>query len=239
MYAYIKGKITELYTDEVVVETVSGVAYSLLVGPKSILKLAAKHASKEVDNASCLLNVDERFYTSFIVREDAQLLYAFISRQDKLLFELLLTIPRIGAKLALAIVDNLTAAELIGAVLQDNPKPLVSVKGLGKKVAERVLLELKGKLNKLQPLVGADVTNEIAKQAEQKVANMNDAESDVPTNLSFTTKDKQPAQQMYEDLLSALMVLNFSLHESKQMLKLTFDPNETVEANLRKALQSR
>lgn len=239
MYAYIKGKITELYNEEIVVETVSGVAYSLLIGPKSLLKFAKQHADSEQADLNSLRGVQARFYTSFIVREDAQLLYAFTSRQEKQLFELLLSIPRIGAKLATSIVDNLTAAELIGAVLQDNTKSLESVKGLGKKVAERVLLELKGKMNKLQPLVGADLTAEIAKQTKNKAIDEQTAENDMPINLVLNKKDKKPEQQMYEDLLSALMVLNFSLHESKQMLKLTFDPSLTVEDNLRKALQSR
>lgn len=239
MYAYIKGKITELYNEEIVVETVSGVAYSLLIGPKSLLKLAQEHAGSKQAELDSLLNEQECFYTSFIVREDAQLLYAFTSRQEKKLFELLLSIPRIGAKLAMSIVDNLTAAELIGAVLQDDTKSLESVKGLGKKVAERVLLELKGKMNKLQPLVGAELTAQIAKQAKHETDNEPVAETDVPINLVLNKKEKKPEQQMYEDLLSALMVLNFSLHESKQMLKLTFDPSLTVEENLRKALQSR
>lgn len=247
MYAYIRGTITELYTDELVLETNTGVAYSLLIGPKALSKLAKKYQvgeeaeeAKEVKEAdvTCLIGQQERFYTSFIVREDAQLLYAFLNRQDKLLFELLLTVPRIGAKLAQAIVDSLSPAELIAAVLQENTIPLVAVKGLGKKVAERVLLELKGKFSKLQLLVGADLTAEIAKQAKAK-----DTETasnlDLPGNLALRAKDKKPEQQMYEDLLSALMVLNFSLHESKQMLKLTFNPSLTVEENLKLALQSR
>lgn len=238
MYAYIRGTITELYTDELVLETNTGVAYSLLIGPKALSKLAKKYQVGEEADVTCLIGQQERFYTSFIVREDAQLLYAFLNRQDKLLFELLLTVPRIGAKLAQAIVDSLSPAELIAAVLQENTIPLVAVKGLGKKVAERVLLELKGKFSKLQLLVGADLTAEIAKQAKAK-----DTETasnlDLPGNLALRAKDKKPEQQMYEDLLSALMVLNFSLHESKQMLKLTFDPSLTVEENLKLALQSR
>lgn len=238
MYAYVRGTITELYTDELVLETNIGVAYSLLIGPKALSKLAKKYQVGEEADVTCLIGQQERFYTSFIVREDAQLLYAFLNRQDKLLFELLLTVPRIGAKLAQAIVDSLSPAELIAAVLQENTIPLVAVKGLGKKVAERVLLELKGKFSKLQLLVGADLTAEIAKQAKAK-----DTETasnlDLPGNLALRAKDKKPEQQMYEDLLSALMVLNFSLHESKQMLKLTFDPSLTVEENLKLALQSR
>lgn len=239
MYAYIKGRITEVYENELVVETVSGVAYSLQIGPNTLARLAKIHTDADATSLSCLINVEERFYTSFIVREDAQLLYAFISRQDKLLFELLLSIPRIGAKLAQSIVDNLSPAALMSAVLQDDIKTLISVKGLGKKVAERVLLELKGKLNKLQPLVGEDMLAEIAKHANEQAIDKDENIGDMPIDLPLAAKIKQPAQQMYEDLLSALLVLNFSLHESKQMLKLTFDANSTVEENLKRALQSR
>lgn len=85
-------------------------------------------------------------FTHFVVREDAQLLFGFGSLDERALFRQLIRISGIGARMALAILSGMSVAELSHAVAQQEVARLVKVPGIGKKTAERLLLELKGKL---------------------------------------------------------------------------------------------
>jgi Holliday junction DNA helicase RuvA len=86
-------------------------------------------------------------HTHFIVREDGHFLYGFATRDERATFRQLLKISGIGAKMALAILSGLTVAELAQAVARQEPERLVKIPGIGKKTAERLLLELRGKLD--------------------------------------------------------------------------------------------
>ncbi|MFE8646519.1 Holliday junction branch migration protein RuvA [Sphingomonas sp. NCPPB 2930] len=88
--------------------------------------------------------------THFIVREDAQLLYGFLTAQERDAFRLLVKISGIGPRMALAVLSGMNIGELAQAVSLQETGRLVKVPGIGKKTAERLLLELKGKL-------GADI----------------------------------------------------------------------------------
>ena len=108
MYAYLSGKITEIYQEQVFLE-VNNIAYAVNVG-----KNLQEKWQKELAAGQTL---EVKIYTTLIVREDAQMLYGFADRQSKQLFELLLSIPRFGAKLSLAVVDNIKAENLLACVL--------------------------------------------------------------------------------------------------------------------------
>jgi holliday junction DNA helicase RuvA len=84
--------------------------------------------------------------THFVVREDAQLLYGFLTEEERSTFRLLIKISGVGPRTALSILSGLSVPELAGAVAQQQAGRLVKVPGIGKKTAERLLLELKGKL---------------------------------------------------------------------------------------------
>lgn len=87
--------------------------------------------------------------THLVVREDAQLLYGFLSEAERTAFRQLIRISGIGARIALAILSGLTAAEMKSAVAEQDVARLTRVPGIGKKTAERLLLELKGKLDEM------------------------------------------------------------------------------------------
>jgi Holliday junction DNA helicase RuvA len=93
--------------------------------------------------------------THFVVREDAQLLYGFLTAEERATFRLLIKIAGIGARTALSILSGLSVAELSQAVTRQEAGRLVKVPGIGKKTAERLLLELKGKLGADLGLPGA------------------------------------------------------------------------------------
>ncbi|NDU86102.1 MAG: Holliday junction branch migration protein RuvA [Ferrovum sp.] len=85
-------------------------------------------------------------FTHFVVREDAQLLYGFITEEERAAFRQLLKISGVGPRLALAVLSGLSVAELSHAVERQEVDRLVSIPGIGKKTAQRLLLELKEKL---------------------------------------------------------------------------------------------
>ncbi len=85
-------------------------------------------------------------HTHLVVREDAQLLYGFLTLEERRAFRELLKIGGVGARIALAVLSGLSVEELVQAVAAQEPARLVRVPGIGRKTAERLLLELKGKL---------------------------------------------------------------------------------------------
>ena len=89
------------------------------------------------------------FYTHFVVREDAQLLYAFASRYERELFRALIKVNGVGPKMALAILSGMEAARLVRCIEQQDITSLVKVPGVGKKTAERLVIEMSDRLAKL------------------------------------------------------------------------------------------
>ncbi|NGX54119.1 MAG: Holliday junction ATP-dependent DNA helicase RuvA [Chlamydiae bacterium] len=131
MYDFIRGKLIETTPTYVVLEA-AGVGYKLLT-PANLL------GAREAPGKEILL------YTSWVVRELSQTLYGFLERQERDLFEVLLSLSGIGPKIALAILGSLTLDDLYHAIQVDDFLLLSKVPGIGKKTAERLLLELRRK----------------------------------------------------------------------------------------------
>ncbi|WP_085060141.1 Holliday junction branch migration protein RuvA [Staphylococcus haemolyticus] len=132
MYAYIRGKLTELFPTHVVVESTNGVGYEIQT-PNSYR--FQKYLEKELV-----------IYTSLIVREDAQLLYGFINEEEKDMFLSLIKVTGIGPKSALAILATSTPNEVKMAIENENDAYLTKFPGIGKKTARQIVLDLKGKV---------------------------------------------------------------------------------------------
>lgn len=132
MYAYIRGKLTQLFPTHVVVESINGVGYEIQT-PNSYR--FQKYLEKELV-----------IYTSLIVREDAQLLYGFINEEEKGMFLSLIKVTGIGPKSALAILATSTPNEVKMAIENENDAYLTKFPGIGKKTARQIVLDLKGKV---------------------------------------------------------------------------------------------
>lgn len=132
MYAYIRGKLTQLFPTHVVVESTNGVGYEIQT-PNSYR--FQKYLEKELV-----------IYTSLIVREDAQLLYGFINEEEKNMFLSLIKVTGIGPKSALAILATSTPNEVKIAIENENDVYLTKFPGIGKKTARQIVLDLKGKV---------------------------------------------------------------------------------------------
>ncbi|UUY76710.1 Holliday junction branch migration protein RuvA [Staphylococcus haemolyticus] len=132
MYAYIRGKLTQLFPTHVVVESINGVGYEIQT-PNSYR--FQKYLEKELV-----------IYTSLIVREDAQLLYGFINEEEKDMFLSLIKVTGIGPKSALAILATSTPNEVKMAIENENDAYLTKFPSIGKKTARQIVLDLKGKV---------------------------------------------------------------------------------------------
>ncbi|AUH52743.1 Holliday junction branch migration protein RuvA [Chromobacterium sp. ATCC 53434] len=132
MIGRLSGKLIEKLPPQVVVD-VNGVGYEVDVPMTTFYQLPAL-------GQPCTL------FTHLVVREDAHLLFGFASKEERQTFRQLIKVSGIGAKIALALLSGMTADELAVAVASEDIKRLSSVPGIGKKTAERLALELRGKL---------------------------------------------------------------------------------------------
>ena len=133
MIGRLTGTLLEKLPPQITVD-VNGVGYDVDVTMTTFYQLPA-------------LGQKTTLYTHLVIREDAHLLYGFGSREERETFRQLIRITGVGAKIALAILSGMTADELAVAVAQEDVKRLSSLPGIGKKTAERLVLELRGKLS--------------------------------------------------------------------------------------------
>ena len=132
MITHLTGKLAEKHPPQITID-VNGVGYELEVSMQTFYQLP---------------NIGEsiHIHTQLIVREDAHLLFGFAGKAERATFRQLLKVSGIGAKTALGILSALTADELAAAIAQEDIKRLSAAPGIGKKTAERMILELRGKL---------------------------------------------------------------------------------------------
>ena len=128
MYAYITGIVDELHTDRAVLEA-GGVGYELFCSAMTLKRLRAGQK--------------ERLYTHLHLAEGIMALYGFYDPEEKDMFRRLLTVTRVGPKLALSVLSVLTPSDVAGAIVTNNAAAFDRVSGMGRKTAQRVLLELK------------------------------------------------------------------------------------------------
>ncbi len=132
MFEFFKGNLQEKGPSHVVID-VHGIGYKIFIPLNAHVLLP--EVSKEVF-----------LYTSFVVREDAQILYGFLKKEEKALFELLLSVSGIGPKSALALIGHLDIATFQQALQTNNVSWIAKTPGIGKKTAERLIIELKDKV---------------------------------------------------------------------------------------------
>lgn len=132
MYAYISGTVMSARPDFVVIDN-HGIGYRIFV-PASVAE-------------SCRTGEDVKLYTHFSVREDAMLLYGFMSEEDLALFRLLIGVSGVGPKGAMGILSVLDGDSIRFAVLSEDAAAISKAPGIGRKTAQKVILELKDKLD--------------------------------------------------------------------------------------------
>ena len=168
MISLLNGTVRSLLSDRAIIE-VQGVGYAVLVSGAT--------------SASLTLGATTTVHTSLIVREDSLTLFGFLDEESKNTFELLQTVSGVGPKVALSILGSLSIEDLARAIAQENVGAIEKVPGIGKKGAQRMILELKGKMTR----VGAHSNNQNHQPAwrEQLTSAL--------VSLGFTPKDSDNA----------------------------------------------
>ena len=133
MYEYIKGIISGLTPAGVVIET-GGIGYFLHISVNTYSRINGNENSK--------------LFLHEVVREDAHLLYGFADRDERDFFRMLISVNGIGAAIAIMMLSSYLPDDLRNAILTDNVNLLKSIKGIGAKTAQRVIIELKDKVGK-------------------------------------------------------------------------------------------
>ena len=135
MYEYVKGKLTKLKPNHAIVE-IAGVGYTLDIPLNTYSTLSEK------------LGENILLFTSFVVREDSQRLFGFHGETERDLFNQVKEVSGIGPKTALALIGHLDQIDLQIAITNSNVKLISKVPGIGKKTAERLIIEMRDKLTK-------------------------------------------------------------------------------------------
>lgn len=167
MIAYIKGKVAEILEDRVILE-------SGFMGYNLFMPMASAEA--------VLRKGDEvKLYTHLHVREDAMQLFGFLTKDDLHTFQLLLGVNGIGPKAALGILSGLTADELRFAVLSEDVKTISKAPGVGKKTAQKLILELKDKMDLQEAF---DLKSQHVQEAQGDMADLSDARKEAVEALT-------------------------------------------------------
>ena len=187
MYAYLQGKLTYKSPAQVYVD-VNGIGYEVNIS---------------LNTYSHIQNLEEgKLYTYLQVKEDGHVLYGFFDRQEKEMFVMLIGVSGIGAATARMMLSSLKPEEVSRAIVQSNVTLLESVKGIGKKTAERLVLELKDKVGKMS--LDASISRQKGNSLEQDALN-----ALVALGISRTQAEQsiqkvilaQPSVSLLEDLI--------------------------------------
>jgi len=155
-------------------------------------------------------------FTHFVVREDAQLLYGFNDKQERALFRELIKVNGVGPKLALAILSGMSAQQFVSAVEREEITALVKLPGVGKKTAERLVVEMKDRFKGLN----GDLFN-------------SSSEISLPS-----ATDKVPDVDAEAEAVSALVALGYKPQEASRMVSKIAKPGADCETLIRDALRA-
>ncbi len=131
MIASLYGRIRSLQNDRAIID-VGGVGLAVIITPTTSARLSVGN--------------DAQLFTSLVVREDALTLYGFFDEESRVAFDLVQTVTGIGPKVAMSILGNMSPEDLGYAIAQENVAAIERVPGIGRKGAQRLILELKGKI---------------------------------------------------------------------------------------------
>lgn len=151
MIEYLKGEVTELDPTKAIVEC-AGVGYECNISVYTYDKLKIGQVFK--------LYIDES------IREDAHLLYGFISKQERAIYRLLISVSGVGPNTARCIQSSLSPDELVAVISTGNDRQLKNVKGIGSKTAQRIIVDLKDKIGNLGIAAATAATSAVVAQNE-------------------------------------------------------------------------
>ena len=198
MFAYIKGTLEAKGNDSVIVEA-GGIGYRIFTALSTINNIGQIGSQVKV-------------YTHYYVREDLVALYGFFTMEELGMFEMLITVSGVGPKAAISMISTLSPSRFALAVVSQDTKSLTKAQGIGSKMAQRIILELKDKISK-----------------EQLTANNLGGDS---INVEIGS------DSALSEAVSALMVLGYSSFEATNSVSRVYTEGMGVEELIMKALKS-
>jgi holliday junction DNA helicase RuvA len=197
MIAFLRGTVLEKHPNQVIVD-VNGVGYELIIPVSTFSRLAEQGGEVRL-----------RVHTH--VREDALSLFGFHTAEEKMLFEKSISVSGIGPKLAVTVLSGLAAPDLINAIRGADLSALVRVPGIGKKTAERMVLELKDKLDLMLPAaatVAGRPKSAFSPDEEDVISALMNFGANRPSAEAAVTKTKQQnPSSTFEDMFRAALKL--------------------------------
>tara|TARA_R110002126_G_scaffold199679_2_gene347347 strand:- start:159 stop:776 length:618 start_codon:yes stop_codon:yes gene_type:complete len=203
MIGRLQGVLLEKQAPDILLD-VAGVGYEVQ------LPLTSFYQLPEPGNQATI-------YTHFVVREDAQLLYGFITTTERSLFRQLIKANGVGPKLALTILSGMTAQQFVHCVLHDEISTLVKLPGVGKKTAERLVIEMRDRL-KDWGAMSTPVTDKLTLAGEEAIF--------------------APPASAEQDALGALLALGYSQAQAGKAVKLVKRADMSSEQLIMAALKS-
>ena len=209
MIEYIKGSLADLTPTYAVIEA-AGVGYAINIALPTYSALVGKE------------NAETKLFVTEIIREDTHDLFGFFTRGERELFLMLMTVSGIGANTARMIMSAYTASEIRQIIATGNARALSQVKGLGPKTAQRIIVDLKDKVLKID--LGADAQNGLESFSAEGAA--------VQSGIELCSEVKQEA-------VGALTMLGFAAAASAKVVDkiLKAEPNASVEQVIKQALK--
>ena len=207
MIEYIKGQLTNVNPTYVGLEA-AGVGYAINIALPTYSELVGKEGQ------------ENRLYITEIIREDAHELYGFFSKGERELFVMLMTVSGIGANTARMIMSAYSAAEIRQIIATGNARALSQVKGLGPKTAQRIIVDLKDKVLKV------DLGNEAQGERLEAMGLLGDQASIIDSGVK-------------QEAVSALVMLGFAAAASGKVVDkiLKAAPESSVEQVIKQALK--
>ena len=194
MIAHLRGKLLAKHPNQAIVET-AGVGYDVTISVPTFSDLPA-------------IGSEVALYIHTHVREDALALYGFLRPSEKLLFEKLLTVSGIGPKLAITILSGMAADEMVGAIRGNDVARLTRIPGIGKKTAERMVLELRDKLPEVGPAAVLTIAaiSGVEEDVLSALVNLGYQRTAAEKALALTTKNGKNGSfdTLFRDTLAAL-----------------------------------
>ena len=208
MIEYIKGQLTDVNPTYVVIEA-AGVGYAINIALPTYSELVGREGQ------------EGRLYITEIIREDAHELYGFFSKGERELFMMLMTVSGIGANTARMIMSAYSAAEIRQIIATGNARALSQVKGLGPKTAQRIIVDLKDKVLKI------DLGSQVSQGSLE----------DTASGYSLEVQSEDSAVK--QEAVSALVMLGFAAAASGKVVDkiLKAAPESSVEQVIKQALK--
>ncbi|HHF7346992.1 TPA: Holliday junction branch migration protein RuvA [Legionella feeleii] len=194
MIGWLSGQVVDKHQPGKLVVDVNGVGYDVETSLQTFFQLESQRG---------LINL----HIHTIVREDALLLFGFLDKEERALFRALIKVNGVGPKLAMAILSSITPTEFIQCITQQNTVVLTKLPGIGKKTAERLVIEMKDSVKQFNSMDSSQLSQKLLINREQ------------------------------DEAISALEALGYKQQEAVKAINKIDDGNKTCEQLIRQALQ--